>query len=100
MKIKGYISKWGGRVGFGLFVDFQEWNLWHHYFEIGFSFGPWDIGLTITLWDVEESMKTLRSRGMSEEEAWNFCDRVRKNLADPYRGNMKREIEKALAKEG
>jgi len=100
VKIKCHISKWGGRVGLGPFVDFQEWNIWHHYFEIGFSLGPWDIGLEITLWDVEESMELLQSQGMSEKEAWTFCDQVRNSLPDPYHGNMKEEIEKALAKKG
>jgi hypothetical protein len=100
VKIKSYISKWGGRVGFGFFVDFQEWSIWDHYFDIGFSFGPWDIGLTITLWTIQESMKPLLSQGMSDREAWIFCNQVRKGLPDPYHGNMKREIEKALSKKG
>lgn len=100
MKIKGHMSKWGDRVGFGLFVDFQEWNIWHRYFTIGLSFWCWDIGLTITLWDVEEAVQMLQDHGMTEKEAWEFCDAVRMKLPDPYdkRVSMRKEIEKELAK--
>jgi hypothetical protein len=98
VKIDWHLSKWGGRAGLGPFIDYQDWDIWHHVLVLGLSFGPWEIGLIITLWHVEKAIKTLQSWGMSEKEAWGFCDRIRKSLPDPYHGNLKREIGKALAK--
>lgn len=99
MKLECYFSKWGGRVGFGPFIDFQDWNIWHHTFTLGFSFGRWDIGLTFTPWDIEELINRLILRGMTEKEAWDFCDGVRRSLPKPYGGsvNMEKEVEKVLA---
>ena len=99
MKVEWHSTKWGGAVHFGPFIEFQEWNIWHHSFFIGVSFGPWDFGLIITLWDIEETMETLKDRGMTEEEAWDLCDGVRRSLSDPYdsRVNLREEIEKELA---
>ena len=100
MKVERHTSKWGDAIHFGPYIDWQEWNIWHRYFIIGFSFGPWDFGLQITLWDIEETIQMIKDRGWTEKMAWDLCDRVRTALPDPYdkRVNMKKEIEKELAK--
>lgn len=101
MRIERQVSYWGNAIHFGPFIDWQEWNIWHHEFNIGFSFGPWDFSLKIILWDVDELIDQLvKNQGMTERKAWNFCDRVRKKLPDPYDGriNMQKEVERALAK--
>lgn len=93
-----HLSVWGDRIGFGPFVDYQEWNLWHHYFTIGLSFWKWEIGVVVTLWDIEEEIVALETRGMTEKEAWDFVGSVRRKQPDPYHvKHMKKEIEKALA---
>lgn len=95
------MSKWGGRISFGPYIDFQEWNIWHRYFVIGFGFIFWDFGLEIILWDIEKSVQMLKKDyGLTEEQGWDFADGVRKALPDPYdsKVNMRKEIEKALPK--
>ncbi|MBA7683711.1 hypothetical protein ES703_92091 [subsurface metagenome] len=101
MRIKRDVGHWGDAVHFGPFIEWQDWNIWRHCFSIGFSFGPWDFRLQISLWDVDELIDQLvKNQGMTERKAWNLCDRVRKKLPDPYsnRVDMKKEVEKALAK--
>ena len=102
MKIKREFSRWRDALHFGPFIEWQEWNIWRHEFTIGFSFGPWDFGLKIILWDVEETVEVLQSRGMTKDEAWDFCDAVRNKLPDPYDGrvNLREKIEKALIEVG
>lgn len=100
MKIERHMSKWGHALYFGPYIEWQDWNIWHHDFEIGFYIGPWIFYLRITLWDIEEEIQMLKDRGMNAEEAWNFCDGIRQKLPDPYDGrvNMRKEIKRELAK--
>lgn len=98
MEILPQTSSWGNALHFGPFIEWQDWNIWHHVFEIGFYIGPWIFYLQITLWDIEEEIQMLKDRGMNEKEAWDFVDQVRQSLPDPYKGSMSREIEKQLAK--
>jgi len=98
MKIEVENSSWGGnRFSLGPFLDRQDWNLWHHFFIIGFGIGPWDFGIKVTLWDIEETMERLKGKGMTEDEAWEFCQKVREEQPDPYHiSNMKGKIEERI----
>lgn len=98
MKIERHMSKWGAALYFGPYLEWQDWNIWHHTFEIGFYIGPWILYLSVTLWAIEEEIQILEDRGMTHEEAWDFCDGIRHKLPDPYdkRVNMRKEIEKVL----
>lgn len=100
MKVEVNNSYWRDALHFGPFIEWQEWNIWHREFTIGFSFGPWDFGLKISLWDIEETVEVLKGRGMTQEGAWEFCDGIRRELPDPYdsRVNMRKEIEKVWSK--
>lgn len=100
MRIEKHGSKWGDAAHFGVYVEWQDWCIWRHSFDVGFSFGPWDFALTIILWDVEETIQMLKDHGKTDKEAWEFCNGVRMNLPDPYskRVNMQKEIEKELVR--
>lgn len=99
MKVEIHRTKWGSAIRFGPFIDWQDKNIWHREYTLGFSFGKWDFEVKIILWDIEESIEMLKSRGMTEQEAWDFCDRIRQTLPDPYdsRVNMRKKIERAIA---
>lgn len=102
MKIERHMSHWGDALYFGPYIEWQDWNILHHTFDIGFYIGPWIFYLSVTLWDIQQEILMLKDRGMMEEEAWDFSEGVRMDLPDPYdkRVNMRKEIEKALAKKG
>ena len=97
MRIEKHRSRWGDALHLGPYIEWQDWNIWHHTFDIGLYIGPWIFYLSVTLWDIHQEILMLKDRGMTEEEAWDFCDEARKALPDPYHGNMKKEIKKALA---
>ena len=100
MKIERHMSKWGHALYFGPYIEWQDWNILHHSFEIGFYIGPWIFFLSITLWDIEQEVLMLKDHGMTDKEAWDFCDAARENLPDPYdsRVNMRKVIERELTK--
>lgn len=98
VKIKGgIISSWYA-FRLGPYIDWQEWNIWHHEFTFGIQLGPWDWGIILSFWDVEDFIDKLKTKGMTREEAWDFCDKVRNGLPDPYSKtvNLERELERAL----
>lgn len=96
MKIERHRDRWSDTLHLGPYIEWQDWNIWHHAFEIGFCIGPWIFYLSVTLWDIEQEILMLKDRGMTEKEAWDFCNEVRKALPNPYHGNMKKEIENSL----
>lgn len=98
MKIEKHRSRWGDALHLGPYIDWQDWDVWHHCFTIGFSFGPWDIGLKVILWDIEETIAVLKDHGMTDEEAWDFCRGIFEGLAAAKEGKVVpwREVKKQL----
>ena len=99
MRIERHMNTWRDALHLGPYIEWQDWNIWHHVFEIGFYIGSWIFYLRVTLWDIEEEIQMLKDRGMTQEEAWSLCDGARQKLPDPYdsRVNMRKLIEKELA---
>ena len=97
------MSRWGDAFHIGPFVEWQEWNVNYHEFNIGFEIGPLILGLCVTLWDFfeearEKALPVLMGRGMTEEEAWEFIDGIRKGLIARREGKVRLwdEIKKEL----
>lgn len=103
MRIERHYSRWSDACHFGPYLEWQEWSLHHHEFIIGFSFGPFDVGLKVMLWDFFEFAErqiipALKERGMTEKEAWQVLTDTQRRLIDRlgYKFKLWPEVKKEL----
>lgn len=103
IKIERHWSLWGDALHLGPFIEWPDWNVNHHGFSIGLEIGPFILSLKFIFWDFFEEAKkkalpVLLSRGMTEDEAWEFIDGIRRGLIDQKKGKVRlwSEIKKEL----
>lgn len=103
LKISPHFSRWGAAFHLGPFIEWEEWNVNHYDFTIGLEIGPLIFSLRITLWDFfeaarEKALPVLMGRGMTEDEAWEFIDGIRKGIIDRKEGKVRlwTEVKKEL----
>lgn len=103
MRIRPYLTRWGDACHLGPFIEWDDWSLHHHSFNIGLEIGPLVLGLEVTLWDYfelarEKALPVLMAKGMSEEEAWAFLDGIYKGIVARREGKVRlwSEVKKEL----
>lgn len=104
MKIERDYGYWSDALHFGPFIEWQEWNLHHHEFKVGFSFGPHDLSLKVVLFDFfeiaeKEIIPVLKKRrGITTDKAWGVLNSVQRELIDRlgYKFNLMSEVKKEL----
>lgn len=103
MRIRPYLTRWGDAAHLGPFVEWEDWSLHHHAFNIGLEIGPLILGLEVTLFDYfelakEKALPVLMAKGMSEEEAWAFLDGIYKGIVARREGKVRlwSEVKKEL----
>lgn len=55
MKIKLHVSHWRDAWYLGPYIEWSNWNIHYHGFDIGLCLGPFILYLTVVLWEKDWS---------------------------------------------
>jgi len=50
MRINAHFTHWSSACYLGLYLEWGDWYIYHHAFEIGLCLGPWLAYLEVVLW--------------------------------------------------